>query len=410
MEQPQKFDLLIKNGHVIDPVNAVDAPLDIGVRGGKIAAVAAGLPESSASKVMDASGCFVTPGLIDMHCHCYPFFPPAHDSLETIHPDAHMFQNGVTTAVDAGTCGWRDFPDFKERVIDRARVRVLGFLNIASGGMVHMETEQNCAEFHPRLTAEMAKVFTDVVVGIKTAHYWVGIPFDEAHAPWASVDRMVEAGELCGKPCMADFQPNGPKRTYPELILEHLRPGDIHTHVYAQQFPILDENRRVNEFMFRARDRGVLFDLGHGAGSFWFRNAVPALQQGFYPDTLSTDLYLDNVAGPVIGLLHIMSKYRSMGMPLQEVIYRTTARPAEIIGHPELGTLTPGACADVAVLREIQGPVHFADSGRARITGNVRLECLATLRAGTFAYDPYASALPDWETAPAPYWTSPGVL
>ncbi|MBD5093032.1 MAG: amidohydrolase/deacetylase family metallohydrolase [Subdoligranulum sp.] len=410
MEQARRFDLLLKNGHVIDPAQGYDSVMDVGVLDGRIAAVGPGLSRENAKKALDVKGEYVVPGLIDMHCHCYPFFPPAPDSLATIHPDAHMLQTGVTTAVDAGTCGWRDFIRLKENIIDKACVRVLAFINIASGGMVHMDTEQNCAEMNPRLTAEMARQYSDVVVGIKTAHYWVGIPFDESHAPWASVDSMVEAGELCGKPCMADFQPNLPLRTYPDLILKHLRPGDIHTHVYAQQFPILDENGKVNDFMFRARERGVLFDLGHGAGSFWFRNAFPALQQGFYPDTLSTDLYLDNAAGPVIGLLHIMSKYLSMGMPLQEVIYRTTARPAQVLGHPELGSLAVGSCADIAVLHRVDEPVHFADSGNARMAGTSRLECRATIRAGEIVYDPYAISMPDWETAPAAYWTAPGKL
>lgn len=406
MNEP--FDILLCGGRVIDPANSRDAVLDVGIRDGKIAAVGPGLPRSG--KVLDVAGCIVTPGLVDMHCHCYPFFPPAADSLPTIHPDAHLFQQGVTTAVDAGTCGWRDFIRFKETVIDKARVRVFALLNIASTGMVHLDGEQDCREFHPALVAQMAKAYPDVVVGIKTAHYWVGRPYDADHAPWASVDSMVEAGELSGLPCMADFQPNGPQRTYQDLLLKHLRPGDIHTHVYAQQFPILDDQGRVNEWMFQARERGVLFDLGHGAGSFWFRNAVPALRQGFYPDTLSTDLYLDNVAGPVIGLLHVMSKYLSMGMPLAEVVFRTTQRPAQALRLPGVGALSEGACADVAVLRVIDGPVRFADSGRAAMAGSQRLECVATLRAGQVVYDPWALSMPDWQTAPAPYWTAPGVL
>lgn len=268
--------------------------------------------------------------------------------------------------------------------------RIFAMLNIASTGMVHLDGEQDCREFHPALVAQMARAFPGVVVAIKTAHYWVGRPYDADHAPWASVDSMVEAAELSGLPCMADFQPNGPERTYQDLVLKHLRPGDIHTHVYAQQFPILDENGKVNDFLFQARERGIVFDLGHGAGSFWFRNAVPALRQGFYPDTISTDLYLDNVAGPVIGLLHVMSKYLSMGMPLPEVIMRTTKRPAEVLGMKGVGNLSVGGCADVAVLRTVEGPVHFADSGHARMAGNVRLECMATLRGGDIVYDPYS--------------------
>ncbi len=401
-------DILLQGGQVIDPANGIFRTADVAVRDGRILSVGTSAC-IQATKILDVSGCYVTPGLIDMHCHCYPTFPFARDSLPTIHPDAHMFQNGVTTAVDAGTCGWQDFPRFKEEVIDKAETRVLAFLNISDKGMIHMTGEDDPATFHPALVAETAKAYQEVV-GIKTAHYWVHKPFDRHHTPWASVDAMVEAGEHSGKPCMADFQPTLPGRTYPELLLEHLRPGDIHTHMYAQQFPVLDRDGRVSEFLFTARERGIYFDLGHGAGSFWLRNAVPALAQGFTPDTISTDLYIDNVAGPVIGLVHVMSKYLSMGMPINEIIRRVTVNPAAVLQRPSLGTLTPDACADIAILRVAEGPIHFADSGHARIAGNLRFECMGTLRGGRIVYDPYALSMPDWETAPAPYWTSPGVL
>ena len=207
-----------------------------------------------------------------------------------------------------------------------------------------------------------------------------------------------------------DFQPNLPKRTYEDLILKKLRPGDIHTHVFAQQFPILDSEGKVNASLIDARKKGVLFDLGHGAGSFWFRNAIPAYQQGFYPDVISTDLYMDNVAGPVINLLHVMSKYLSMGMPVKEVVYRTTKRPAEVIGHKELGDLRIGGCADVAVLHIKEGKFGYGDSGRTRMNGNRRFECVMTIRNGEIVYDPNALSMPEWETAPKAYWTPPGVL
>lgn len=403
-----KCDILLRGGHVIDPANGLSCKADVAIQGGCIHSVAPDL-SVQADKTLDVSGCLVVPGLIDMHCHCYPTFPFAADSLPTILPDAHMFQNGVTTAVDAGTCGWQDFPRFQKEVIEKSPVRILAFLNIADQGMVHMNGEDEPGSFHVKLTAETARAFPDIV-GIKTAHYWVGKSFDPVHTPWASVDAAVEAGELSGLPCMADFQPTPPHRTYPELLLEHLRPGDIHTHMYAQQFPVLDEHGCVSQFLFDARERGVHFDLGHGAGSFWFRNAVPALAQGFAPDTISTDLYVDNVAGPVIGLIHVMSKYLSMGMPAEEIIRRVTVNPVKILRRPSLGTLAPGACADVAILRIAEGSVHFADSGHARMSGTRRFECMGTLRAGRIVYDPYALSMPDWETAPSAYWTSPGVL
>lgn len=404
------IDLLLKDGWVIDPANRIDERMDVAVKDGRICRIGPDIDRGLARKVMEAAGCYVVPGLIDMHCHCYPAFPVYADSLCCIHPDAHMFQSGVTTAVDAGTCGWKDFCRFKEEIIDKARTRILSFINIAADGMIHLDREQEPANFQPSVTADAAKTFGDVVVGIKSAHYWVGIPFDEKHRPWASVDSAVEAGELCGMPCMVDFQPNLPERTYPDLLLKHLRPGDIHTHVYAQQFPILDDTGNVFPYLYQAREKGICFDLGHGAFSFWFRNAVPALRQGFYPDTISTDLYMDNVAGPVISLVHVMSKYLAMGMPLQEVIYRTTCRPAEIIGRPELGRMDEGGCADIAVLKVTDGPTAFADSGRAKITGGKQIACVGTIRAGEVVFNPYGMGMPEWEEAPEAYWRAPGVL
>ena len=209
---------------------------------------------------------------------------------------------------------------------------------------------------------------------------------------------------------MIDFQPNLPERTYEELILKKLRKGDIHTHVYAQQFPIVDERGKVNDIMFEARKRGVIFDLGHGAGSFWFRNAVPAYEQGFYPDTISTDLYADNMNGPVFNLLHIMSKYLAVGMPVEEVLYRTTKRPAEIIGHPELGNLRVGGVADIAVLKIRNGEFGFSDSGNAALPGTSMFECLLTVRNGEIVYNPMAYGMPYWKDAAEPYWHAPGVL
>lgn len=408
--EKKSVEILLKDGIVLDPSQNLCRKADVRILDGRISEIGENLAENKDAKVISVEGCYVTPGLIDMHSHVYPSFPLEKDGLPTIHPEAHMFQSGVTTVVDAGTCGSRDFIRFKEQIIDKSRLRILAFVNIASGGMVHLDSEQDIREFHPEIAAAIAKTFQDIVVGIKTAHYWVGIPFDREHPPWESVDRAVEAGNLCGKPVMADFQPNLPERTYEELILKRLRPGDIHTHVYAQQFPILDKEGKVNSFMYEARKRGILFDLGHGAGSFWFRNAVPSYRQGFYPDVISTDLYLDNVAGPVINLLHVMSKYLSMGMSIKEVVYRTTKRPAEVIGHEELGDLKIGACGDVAVLKIEEGKFSYADSGHARMDGNKRLDCVMTIREGKVVYDPGGLSMPAWETAPAAYWTPPGVL
>jgi dihydroorotase len=244
-------------------------------------------------------------------------------------------------------------------------------------------------------------------LGIKTAHYWTDKPWDEAHKPWLSVDRALEAAELCGKPVMVDFWPRLPERPYPDLILKKLRKGDIHTHVFAQQFPIINVMGKVSGFMFEARERGVIFDLGHGAASFWFRNAVPAYQNGFPPDTISTDLHMANIQGSVLSMLNTMNKFLNIGMPLEELIRRSTALPAKVIGRPELGTLSVGSEADVAVFQRLEGSFGFIDCGKARMAGTQKLECRLTLRAGQIVYDPGGMSMPDWEHAPAPYWVNP---
>jgi dihydroorotase len=249
--------------------------------------------------------------------------------------------------------------------------------------------------------------YPDVCVGIKTAHYWVREPFDAEHPPWAAVDRAVEAGNLCKKPVMVDFWPRPPERSYEELILRKMRPGDIHTHVYAQQFPVLDAEGKPSKFLFEARDRGVVFDVGHGAASFWFRNAGPALQQGFGPDSISTDLHTGNVHGVVVDMQTTMNKILNLGMPLPEVIYRSTVTPAREIGHPELGHLSVGAEADVAVFKLQTGEFSYIDCGRAKINGDKKLECALTVRAGKIVFDPTGLSMPLWQEAPEAYWRLP---
>ncbi|MCJ7738259.1 MAG: amidohydrolase/deacetylase family metallohydrolase, partial [Anaerolineae bacterium] len=396
-DRPPSFDLLLKGGHVIDPANNLDGPMDVGISGKEIIRVASDIPASAATTVVDVSGHIVTPGILDIHTHVYPLVQTGAAYIGGMDADAHLLAAGVTTTVDAGSVGWMDFPDFKARYIDRAQVRILAFLNIASGGMVDMATEQDCSALQPQLVAALAEAYPDIIVGIKTAHYWTKLPWDAEHPPWASVERAVEAGELCAKPVMVDFWPRPPERSYPELILSKLRPGDIHTHVFAQQFPVIDENGRVFDHLFRARDRGVIFDLGHGAGSFWFRNAVPALRQGFPPDSISTDLHMGNINGPVVSMLDTMSKLLSIGMPLRDVIKRSTVAPAHEIGRPELGTLSTGSEADVAVFKLLKGTFGFTDCGRARMTGKEKLECAMTVRAGKIVYDPTGLSMPEWE-------------
>jgi dihydroorotase len=409
MDVDKPLDLLLKGGRVMDPANGIDARMDVGIAGGSIARVALDIPVGEASDAVDVSGCFVTPGIVDIHTHVYTFPPTDASYVESMNADAHLLASGVTTTVDAGTAGWRDFATFKENCIDRAKTRILALINIADGGMVDGASEQTVDEMNPKIAAAVAERYSEVIVGIKAAHYWTREPWDAAHPPWASVERAVEAGEICGKPVMVDFWPRPPERPYPDLILDKLRPGDIHTHVFARQFPIVDKEGRVYDYLYQARERGVIFDLGHGAGSFWFRNAVPALKDGFPPDSISTDLHMKNVNGPVVSMITTMSKCLSMGMPMWEVIKRSTVNPAREIGHPELGTLSVGCEADVAVLKRLEGAFGFSDCGRAKMIGKEKLECVMTLRAGEIVYDPTGLSMPAWEDAPEPYWEIPSV-
>ena len=403
------FDLVLKGGQVIDPANNLNARLDVGITAGKIIRLAANIPSSSAAQSVDVSGLLVTPGILDIHTHVYPFDPSPKSYVEAVHPDAHLLASGVTTTVDAGTAGWKDFLDFKEGTIDRSKVRILAFINIACCGMVDADSEQRAIDLNPNITASLALAFPDIIVGIKSAHYWTHLPWDEVHYPWLSVERAVEAAEQCHRPVMVDFWPRPPERSYTELLLQKLRPGDIHTHVFAQQFPIITPQGKVNPLMFEARERGILFDLGHGAASFWFRNAVPALRGGFTPDSLSTDLHMGNINGPVVSMLNTMSKFLSMGMPLVEVIQRSTTLPAQVINRPDLGTLSTGSDADLAVFRLEEGSFGFADCGKAKLTGKQRLECRLTVRAGKIVYDPSGLSMPEWEKAPAAYWEMPSL-
>src|SRR5512133_1369505 len=378
LAQSSRYDLLLKGGHVIDPANHIDEIRDVAISLGKIAAVEKDIAPGEAGKVVDASKLYVTPGLIDIHFHIghggapLNWFAPdarAHEAPLGIPADIAL-QSGVPTIVDAGTAGAETFLQEKEEVIDRAKVRVLAFLNIVGNGM-QGELEQSLDEMDPKRCADTIKQYRDTIVGVKTAHYWTDLPWDAEHVPWAAVDRAEECGRTANVPVMFDFWPRPPERGYDELILKKMRPGDIHTHVFAQQFPIILRDGKLNPMMNQARARGVFFDVGHGAGSFWFRNAVPAMKQGFVPDSMSTDLHTGNYT--ILSMNDVMSKFLSMGVPLEDIIRRSTVNPAHEIHRPELGTLSVGKEADIAVLELLHGKFGYIDCGFARMDGDVRL-------------------------------------
>ena len=391
------YDLLLKGGHVIDPRNDIDRPMDVAVADGKIAAVQPAIDPGAARQVVDVAGLYVTPGLIDIHVHVFATtgVRDAWAGDNSVLPDGFSFRTGVTTMVDAGSAGWRNFEDFRRTVIDRARTRVLAMLNIAGLGMLTDVPEQNIHDMDARATAEMAGRHRDVVVGIKSAHY--------QGPEWVSVDRAVEAGRAAGVPVMVDFGYFREERPYYQLVGERLRPGDISTHMFRGPVPYMDADGRVLDYLTKARARGVLFDVGHGGGSFVFRTMLPAVRAGFYPDTISTDLHTGSMNGGMMDMLTTMSKFLVAGMPLQEIVRRSTDTPARTVRRLELGHLTPGAEADVAILRVLDGTFGYADGARGRISGTQRLACEMTLRAGRVVWDWNARAGTDYRELPPTY-------
>jgi dihydroorotase len=390
--QGQQFDLLIKGGHVIDPRNQIDSVMDVGITGGKISQVASSIPAAQARHVVNVPGLFVTPGLIDIHVHVfYGTEPDAYlsNGTSSVPPDGFTFRSGVTTVVDAGGSGWRNFRQFKDQVIDQARTRVLALINIVGSGMRGGPVEQNLADMDPRLTAMRIRQYPGIIVGIKTAHY--------SGPEWDPVDRAVEAGKMTNVPIMVDFGDFVPERPFQELVLTHLRPGDMYTHTYLGRVPMLDSQGKVMPYLFEARKRGVLFDVGHGGGSFLFRQAVPAMKQGFIPDSISTDLHTGSMNAGMKDMLNVMSKFLNLGMSIQEVILRSTWNPARQIKRTELGSLGAGSTADLTVLSLKKGNFGFIDVGGGKMMGTQKLECELTIREGRVVWDLNGLSRPDWD-------------
>jgi dihydroorotase len=398
----ERFDVLLKGGHVIDPKNGIDARMDVAIRAGRVAAVAPAINGAS-RQTIDVTGLYVTPGLIDLHVHVFhtTLVPNAWAGDNSIAPDSFSFRTGVTTMVDAGSSGYRNFEQFRATVIDRVRTRVLALINIAGYGMMTNLVEQDVSDMLPEKTAEMARKNKDVVVGIKTAHF-------ESPA-WTSVDRAIAAGKLAGIPIMVDFGWFRPERPYWQLVTERLRPGDISTHIFRGPVPWIDDKGKVYPYFQQARDRGVKFDVGHGGGSFVMRNAVPAIAQGFYPDSISTDLHTGSMNAGMTDMPTTMSKIMAMGLPLKEAILRSTWNPARMINRPELGHLTVGAIADIAVWNLLTGEFGFRDEAGAKVTGKQRLVCDMTLKDGRVMWDWNSRSGVDYKQMGPEYGIRPGI-
>lgn len=377
--QAQEFDLLLKGGRVVDPRNGRDGVMDVAIAKGRIAAVEPEIDAKRAKESANVQGLLVTPGLVDIHVHVFYTAgnPGAWAGDLSVQPDAHSFRTGVTTMVDAGSAGWRNFELFRTTVIDRAKTRVLAMVNIAGFGMISDATEQG--DFDPQAVARLAAKHKDVIVGVKSAHY--------QKPDWDSVDDAVEAGTRAKIPVMVDFGYFLPERPYYELVGKHLRPGDISTHMFRAPVPFVDKEGKLYPYLVEARKRGVRFDVGHGGGSFVMRNAAGSIKNGFYPDTISSDLHAGSMNGSFMDLPALMSKLMALGLPLKEAIRATTSTPAEVIQRPELGSLHVGAVADVALLRVMEGEFGYWDNNRGKVTGKERLFCEMTLKDGQVMWD-----------------------
>jgi len=393
----QEIDILLKGGHVIDPKNKIDAIMDVAIVGDKIFRVAANIPANTAKKTVDVSGLYVTPGIIDMHTHV---FYGTESTLQansdvSLPPDAFSFRAGVTTMVDAGSSGWRNFPQFKAQTIDVSQTRVLAFLNIVGTGMIGRYEEQDVTDMNPVMTAYMInRLYPDILVGIKSAHYW---------GDFTSVDRAVEAGNLAHVPVMVDFGEHQPANSIEDLFMKHLRPGDIFTHTFSSIGNNISRGREsvvdditgiVKPFIFQAQKRGIIFDVGHGGGAFCWCQAIPSMQQGFFPNTISSDLHAESMNSGMKNMANLMSKFLAMGMSVQDVILRSTWNPANVIHRTDLGNLSVGAVADVAVFNLIKGDFGFLDVRRTKIMGTQNLEAELTIRAGRVVWDLHGLSVP----------------
>lgn len=396
----QLYDLVLRNGHVIDPRNNIDARRDVAIRDGRIAAIEPSIPASEAKKSVDISGLYLTPGLVDIHEHV--FLGLRHNAWGngdlSVQADVMAVPNGVTTIADAGSSGWRDFPEFRHRIIDTSKTRIFAFLNIVGSGMVNEDdvAEQNEHDMDVDALSKMVEQNRDVIVGIKTAHW--------QQPNFISVDKAIEAGKRNHLPVMVDFGWFNNK-SYEHMISSLLRPGDISTHVFRMPAPLLTPDGKPAPYMLQARKRGIRFDVGHGGGSFNFALAEPMIRNGFYPDSISTDLHVGSATGVMLNMPNVMSKILALGVPLNEVIRESTTNPATEIGHPELGQIAVGSVADIAVLRVDHGSFGFADLAGGKVVGGERIVPEMTIRAGQVVFDLNARTAVPWREGHLKYAT-----
>lgn len=374
-----RFDLLITGGDVIDPAAGLEGQLDVAITGTRIAAVNRAIPPSAAAQVIDARGCLVLPGLIDLHTHV--FWGADYFGIDA---DSVACRSGVTTWVDAGSAGAFSMPAFREFIVRPAASHIYSFINVSYLGLAGLNYDEYCnvAACDVPLLVRVARHYPDLVRGIKVRLGTEGV----CGGRMEPLMRALQAGEELGLPVMAHIS-DAPPAT--DDFLPLLRPGDIVTHAFTGLTEkIVDEAGRLRDTAKAAHERGVVFDIGHGSGSFSFVTAEALAAEGFWPDTISTDLHQESLPGPNLidplaqevvarvkgdgspqfTLLTAMSKFLHLGMPLAEVVRAVTSRPAAVLGlMDQIGTLRPGATADVALLRVEEGRFRLFD-----IHGNER--------------------------------------
>jgi dihydroorotase len=381
------FDLLIRGGRVIDPSQNLDEMTDVGIVGPRVMAIGANLAQRGVrGEVIDARGLIVTPGFVDLHTHVYWGVAPL-----GVEADPNCLRRGVTTAVDAGSAGASTFPAFYRYVIDVAATRIVAMLNISTIGMARDDTGGEAIGELEELrwanvdrAIDVARAYADAIVGIKVrlGPGQVGTDPDQCRE---ALRRARQAAAAIGKPVMVHI---GATTVPLDELLASLDTGDVVTHCFhGREQGVLDDQGKVRTSVRRAMERGVNFDVGHGAGSFNWQVAKAALEQDLLPGTISSDIHTWNIAGPVYDLATTASKFLHLGVPLADVLRRVTETPAAAIGMAGVvGTLRPGAAADVTLLRLAPGEWHFTDSHGQQEVGGERLEPVMAVRAGR----PYA--------------------
>jgi len=388
-----KFDLVIKGGDVLDPSQGFRGQRDIGIRFGLIEAVEADIPAARARQVLDAAGKLVTPGLVDLHTHVYPY-----GSAIGIPADELVPHQGTTTCVSAGDAGANNFAAFRRFVAAQSRTRLYAFVHIANIGLAGFPVAElfNIDFAQPDSAAKAIAENVDMVLGAKVRMSENVI----AKHGIEPLKRAISACEQAGVGAKVMCHIGGVEtRELMSQILDTLRPGDILTHCYsgfpnvAGDFTNIVQDGRVIPAAMSAKQRGVIFDIGHGGGSFDYTVAEAAIQQDCLPDTISSDIHVFSGNTPGMPYLTwVMSKFLGLGFSLEQVVAMATLKPAAVINRlPKLGTLQIGAPGDVSILELVEGPVSFVDTHNNKREGKVHLKPVQTVAAGVTFGRPYAA-------------------